>query len=574
MEKETINQKKKGINRTGVNSESRIQEARTVDDEWRDSGNSGKEVREREAKENRKNCSEVREQKGALRGGSNEQKKGEHSERTKRISDASTDSAHDSSSYQSPSTHTTPTDFDAKSDPGNSEGIDGCEAEESDQEVLRELQYETDDDDDDEDLIPTEENFLKSSTSVSGDDDLGADPGFGRPRSVHFEDEKWENGEYRRKDDSDNEVDDEDREKEQAIKNSWSEVTLKNRRQKQERFELIETWTKTNRKQELQPLVTSQKAAAAVGAFSTTSSRPQNIKSANRESVRELLRRRREEVSEILQQDNRRRINTVTTNEKPAVNDAWSGSSSSGGSSGNSGGDRKRNSRSVERPWRESWRSSDRSGNSRTVEAKCDARLVSGIRNSRSHDRYSDRKERDHRRTIHESQNDSRHSEYNNNRRQDSTYKSYGDVTRHENNSTCINKAVFENHSEGKRHKNDEEKSTYNSHSDASSHVRPEKSQHMSRSRSIRKDNAFAKNGYCKGMSSLSSTGGETVDGVVISKREYAMFKSLVGAHSLASDKFGRDNNNKKSNGRSKRAGSPKSGNKKRYRNKIYQSQI
>lgn len=139
----------------------------------------------------------------------------------------------------------------------------GCEVE-SDNEILEELKYNYDSEEDFD--IPTEENFLKSSTSVSGDDDV-IETSFGRPRSVHFEDEKWENGEYRIRED-----------KEVELMDSWDHVAHAKRPDHQEGLPF-----------------------SGMGRLS-------NIKSANTESVREIFRRKREEVGDSAEQDGRRRI--------------------------------------------------------------------------------------------------------------------------------------------------------------------------------------------------------------------------------------------------------------------------
>lgn len=146
---------------------------------------------------------------------------------------------------------------------GSKMSDNGCEVE-SDNEILEELKYNYDSEEDFD--IPTEENFLKSSTSVSGDDDV-IETSFGRPRSVHFEDEKWENGEYRIRED-----------REVELMDSWDHVPQAKRADHQE------------------------------GVPFSGMGRLSNIKSANTESVREIFRRKREEVGDSAEQDGRRRI--------------------------------------------------------------------------------------------------------------------------------------------------------------------------------------------------------------------------------------------------------------------------
>lgn len=147
--------------------------------------------------------------------------------------------------------------------------------DESDNELLNELEYNCESE---EELdIPTEENFLKSSTSVSGDDET-METSFGRPRSVHFEDEKWEDGEYRIK-----------KEREAERVDAWHDLHCG--RQEVYQFSSLE-----------------RDFEATQEVPFSGSGRLHNIKSANRESVREFLRRKREEVGDQLQLDNRRRV--------------------------------------------------------------------------------------------------------------------------------------------------------------------------------------------------------------------------------------------------------------------------
>ena len=159
-----------------------------------------------------------------------------------------------------------------------------------DNEVLQELQYSEDEDEEPEGCleISTEENFLKSSTSVSGDDEGAEASYFGRPRSVHFEDEHWKDGEYRIKNTQDIEY-----------SSSWNNARQAYRTEKHANSDHNDSWVngeKSYRKHELQPL---HKNVSDLEPFHktpapTTAGRPHNVKSANRESVRELLRRKRE----------------------------------------------------------------------------------------------------------------------------------------------------------------------------------------------------------------------------------------------------------------------------------------
>lgn len=288
-----------------------------------------------------------------------------------------------------------------------------CESDhedESDNEMLNELQYNYESEDELD--IPTEENFLKSSTSVSGDDET-MEMGFGRPRSVHFEDEKWEDGEYRIK-----------KEKETEYTDSWESKN-------QERHE-SHPFAKLERDSE----VNQEMPFSGLG-------RLQNVKSANRESVRELLRRRREEVGECVDQDSRRR---VTSNERKSEGSV------------NISRQERRQSRSRERAQKE----------------------------SRTNDRGSDGRGR---------------------------------------NSSNID-----------------------------NFINSERRQHMPRSRSPKREK-----GYSKGVTLVPVNGTDNSDGAVISRRDYAMFKSLVGFQNMGSDKLNRDV--WKTTGKMKKLGPPKSGN-------------
>ncbi|XP_066938411.1 uro-adherence factor A-like isoform X3 [Macrobrachium rosenbergii] len=151
--------------------------------------------------------------------------------------------------------------------------------DDSDNEILNALKYNYDSE---EELdIPTEENFLKSSTSVSGDDEALDQMNFGRPRSVHFEDEMWEDGEYKLKEDTE-------------VRHGGSKEEMLNR-PKQE--------TCVNRRFQEGESISAEIQLSKQGRLS-------NVKSANKESVREILRRKREEAGEVLEQDDRRRAAT------------------------------------------------------------------------------------------------------------------------------------------------------------------------------------------------------------------------------------------------------------------------
>ena len=117
--------------------------------------------------------------------------------------------------------------------------------------------------------IPTEENYFKSSTSVSGDDE--AFEVVGRPRSVHFEDEFWEGGRYVSR----------------ALSRSDGTLYL-------ESSSSTEARDSRSNSGDLHDVRQSR--------------RPSNVKSARKESVREMLRKRREEIQDSIEPDGRRRL--------------------------------------------------------------------------------------------------------------------------------------------------------------------------------------------------------------------------------------------------------------------------
>ena len=128
--------------------------------------------------------------------------------------------------------------------------------------------------------IPTEENYFKSSTSVSGDEDVLDNSRTSRPRSVHFEDELWDQGQYVSKglSKSDGTL---------YMPTSNEDVTYRSRSDSNQSLENSEEFPQN-----------------------IFSMRPMNVRSARGESVREMLRKRREGVEEILENDGRRRIQT------------------------------------------------------------------------------------------------------------------------------------------------------------------------------------------------------------------------------------------------------------------------
>nr|XP_053628005.1 uncharacterized protein LOC128685476 [Cherax quadricarinatus] len=283
-----------------------------------------------------------------------------------------------------------------------------CE-EESDNEILNELQYNCESEEDFD--IPTEENFLKSSTSVSGDDET-MEQSFGRPRSVHFEDEKWEEGKYKVK----------------------------------EQIEYINSWGDVTNQQESHPFARIERDFEVNGELPFSgSSRLQNIKSANRESVREILRRKREEASEYYDQDNRRRLS-----------------------------------------------------NERKSEAS-----IPHLPHERKQSRSRERQQKD----------------LNINNR--------GSDGRTRNTSNIING------------------------------VDSDKKEHMSRSRSPKSENR-----YTKGVTLMPVNGIENGDGIVISRKDYVMFKSLISSRNTASEKATKEH--RKATGKMKKLLPSKSGSQKR----------
>ena len=164
----------------------------------------------------------------------------------------------------------------------------------------------------DEDLdIPTEENFLKSSTSASGEDDiLDCSSNFGRPRSVHFEDERWENGQYVPDDEgghlipwkSDHCL---DSSTDSGQAETWNE-SLKSARS--DLFLHEQGILKSAKK--ISPI-----EKKATGKPFSGSMRLHNVKSASKESVREILRKRREEMGDTIEHNSRRRIKSISNSD-------------------------------------------------------------------------------------------------------------------------------------------------------------------------------------------------------------------------------------------------------------------
>ena len=161
-----------------------------------------------------------------------------------------------------------------------------------DQEILDDLVYNYDSEDEIE--IPNEENFLKSSTSAS-DDNL--ESSFGRPRSVHFEDEYWENGQY--------------------VSESWNSDDLPSGKTSFSNRNPEENFSQPLRSAKSQSdLSNSERNRRTSELAFSAKGRPQNVKSASKESVREILRRRREEMGDNNDHDSRRRIQSVETPER------------------------------------------------------------------------------------------------------------------------------------------------------------------------------------------------------------------------------------------------------------------
>ncbi|KAK7066715.1 hypothetical protein SK128_027993, partial [Halocaridina rubra] len=308
------------------------------------------------------------------------------------------------------------TTYDNDSDPLKKSKVDNNDGDsDSDNEILNELRYDSEEEELD---IPTEENFLKSSTSISGDDEA-IDVCYGRPRSVHFEDETWEDGEYRLKDERDNEH------------NIVCDETYQQRRQE----------TLVHRQYDVTKDLSLDFPLSKRGRLS-------NVKSANKESVREILRRKREGASDALEQDSRRR---VTTSLERKINDS-------------------------------------------------------------SENLYESRRRSRSRETVQRDRN----SVYRNS--EDKIEKNYTG------NHCCVDSEA--------RHR-------------------------KSRSRSPKKESLYGKGGI--DLNSYNRT--QNSAGVIISKRDYAMFKTLVGSQNRASERTGR--NIKKIFEKSKKNIHPKSGNHK-----------
>lgn len=433
----------------------------------------------------------------------------------------------------------------------------------SDTEVLKELQYSEDEDEEPEGCldIPTEENFLKSSTSVSGDDDGAEASYFGRPRSVHFEDEHWEDGEYRIKNTQDTEYP------------SWSGPRQTYGTEKQPHNNHFESslphTNKTNRKSELQPL---SKTAGDLESIQKpvvpqAAGRPNNVKSANRESVRELLRRKREEVEDVLANDGRRRL---PSNERTAGEDGFPERRRTPSNERNDEGrsaerrrlpSKERRGRSVERGYTDKRVESkertiggreglsDRRGMLRERMYSVDGRPLerrtcerTGSVEGRSIDRL---------RKIHYRERMQRESIRKLDRKTDN--RSAEKLTEGKNGDSVRNAEKYTN---GRRF--DEPRTrTGNGQSKmplSDNSVYPEKRSHMSRSRSPKREN-----GRRVGVTSLPGPAEECEAGVIISKRDYAMFKSLVGSggERVAKEFM-------KTNGMNKKLRSPKLGSQRR----------
>lgn len=426
----------------------------------------------------------------------------------------------------------------------------------SDTEVLKELQYSEDEDEEPEGCldIPTEENFLKSSTSVSGDDDAAETNFFGRPRSVHFEDEHWEDGEYRIKNTQDNEY------------SSWNETRQSCQTEKRTNtndFDLVSHGDQTFRKSELQSLTKSGSDFELIQRHQAAG-RPHNVKSANRESVRELLRRKREEVEDVLANDGRRRL---PSNERPAGNEEGiPGERRRASSNERNGGEarsaekrrlssKERTGRSAEREYADK-RAESKERNVGVREGFAEKRVMLKERAYSVEGKPLERKERrtlssertsvvegrsiDKFRKTHSRERTRRDSIRKLDRKGDS--RSVETCVDGKNSNSIRN---TEKYNTGKRF--DEQRTRIsNGHSkNTNNSVYPEE---KSRSRSPKREN-----GRRVGVTALPIPVEECETGVVISRRDYAMFKSLVASGSeRVSKEF------VKTNGVTKRLRSPK----------------
>lgn len=131
--------------------------------------------------------------------------------------------------------------------------------------------------------IPIEENYLKSSTSLSGDDDAVEYSSLSRPRSVHFEDEYWDQDHYASKGLS----------KSDGLLYAPSYTKYEDRNGRKGRG--------SN-----QSLENNEEYSADL-----LQAKPFNVKKPKGESVREMLRKRRECVEEVLETDGRRRLKSL-----------------------------------------------------------------------------------------------------------------------------------------------------------------------------------------------------------------------------------------------------------------------
>ena len=162
----------------------------------------------------------------------------------------------------------------------NSKHDDIVEQNLEDENTTEYINCESEEDDID---IPTEEHYLRSSTSVSGDDDGGTEcsSSMTRPRSVHFEDEYWEDGRYVTK----------------GLSKSDGTLYVN---------------SSSSRSQDEEMMDYNNSRAHIMYSMRL---KPSNVKSARRESVRDMLRKRREGMEEFLEQDGRRRVKPIDVDE-------------------------------------------------------------------------------------------------------------------------------------------------------------------------------------------------------------------------------------------------------------------
>ena len=146
-------------------------------------------------------------------------------------------------------------------------------------EAFNELGYSVVESEEEEIDIPTEESFLKSSTSASGDDDI-VELTSNRPRSVHFEDEYLTD-------------------RDSQFVSDYDSICSR---------QTSHAWSAGSSRTDSNHTGDSRKSSSDSGKSHPP---PIRITHGNKESVREILKRRRQENIAVFEHDSRRRVKPI-----------------------------------------------------------------------------------------------------------------------------------------------------------------------------------------------------------------------------------------------------------------------